>query len=90
MLSKFARRVTPVVSKNLSRAFSVATLESFGKHLFKGKVAAPYLVAQGLTADTLATPEWCNDGPKTDKVVPFQFSVTATILYFHLNLILNL
>ena len=85
MLSKFARRVTPVASKNLSRAFSVATLDGFGKHLFKGTVAAPYLVAQGLTADTLSTPEWCNDGPKTDKVkIAWSFFYFWNF-YFHLT-----
>ena len=35
--------------------------------MFKGAVAAPYLVKQGLAKDVLETPAWTVDG-KADKV----------------------
>jgi glutamine synthetase len=34
----------------------------FGKHLFRGEVAAPYLERHGLARDTLATPDWTKNG----------------------------
>jgi hypothetical protein len=69
MLSKILlnNRVRAVVSKTVAaRAFS-GSLEGYGKHLFKGAVAAPYLEAAGLPADTLACPAWCTNG-NADKV----------------------
>jgi hypothetical protein len=45
-----------------------ASLEGFGRHLFKGAVAAPYLEAQGLSKDTLNDSAWTMDGAKADKV----------------------
>jgi glutamine synthetase len=44
-----------------------ASLEGYGQHLFKGKVAAPYLEKAGLPKDTLDTAAWTTNG-KADKV----------------------
>ena len=41
--------------------------DSYGKHLFKGAVAAPYLQKQGLPADTLDSSAWTSNG-NADKV----------------------
>jgi len=51
------------------RAFSgAASLEGYGRHLFKGAVAAPYLEAQGLPKNSLEDSSWTMDGAKADKV----------------------
>lgn len=39
----------------------------YGKHLFKGEVAKPYLLSQGLPPDTLESPDWATNG-NADKV----------------------
>lgn len=66
MLSKLA--VRQVATKSF-RAFSgAASLEGYGRHLFKGAVAAPYLEAQGLPKNTLEDSAWTMDGAKADKV----------------------
>jgi len=41
--------------------------ELYGKHLFRGEVAAPYLIAQGLPANTVDGTEWVKNG-SADKV----------------------
>ena len=73
MLSKFARgsvqrtvAKVPLARLNAARSMS-ASLEGYGDHLFKGKVAAPYLEKQGLPADTLESHEWTTNG-NADKV----------------------
>lgn len=42
-------------------------LNGYGAHLFKGKVAGPYLTKQGLAADVLESPDWATNG-NADKV----------------------
>ncbi len=49
------------------RSLSGVSLEKYGKHTFKGKVAAPYLIRHGLSADTLDSPSWTTNG-SSDKV----------------------
>ena len=44
------------------------TLEGYGKNLFKGAVAAPYLSKVGLPEDTLDKGEWVRDEGMADKV----------------------
>ncbi len=44
-----------------------ASLEGFGEALFKGAVAAPYLVKQGLSDDVLESSAWIQRG-LADKV----------------------
>lgn len=51
----------------VTRAFSVATLDGYGQHVFKGAVAAPYLTKHGLSKDTLDGSSWTTDG-SADKV----------------------
>lgn len=51
------------------RLFSgAASLEGYGKHLFKGAVAAPYLEAAGLSKGTLDNADWTRDAATADKV----------------------
>lgn len=51
------------------RLFSgAASLEGYGKHLFKGAVAAPYLEAAGLSKGTLDSADWTRDAATADKV----------------------
>ena len=73
MLSKFARNTVsrtvaakPFARLSAARSMS-ASLEGYGDHLFKGKVAAPYLEKQGLAADTLDGTAWTTNG-NADKV----------------------
>ena len=47
---------------------TTASLEGFGDHVFKGAVAAPFLTAQGLSADALNGNKWTTDG-SADKVL---------------------
>jgi len=44
-----------------------ASLEGFGENLFKGAVAGPYLMREGLAANTLESVAWTVDG-SADKV----------------------
>ena len=37
-------------------------IEHYGKHLFKGAVAAPYLTKQGLPTNVLETAAWTTNG----------------------------
>ena len=48
--------------------YTMANFESYGKHVFKGKVAAPYLEKHGLDAQTLDTSAWTHTMDKADKV----------------------
>lgn len=67
MLSfKFLRRAIPRKSASLCST-STVSLEGYGKHLFKGAVAAPYLEKQGLPSNTLEGISWTTDG-NADKV----------------------
>lgn len=45
----------------------MASFDSYGKYLFKGAVAEPFLVNQGLPGNILDTPSWTVDG-NADKV----------------------
>ena len=49
------------------RNYNAVNFNNYGKHLFKGEVAAPFLKKQGLPADTLETPAWTSNG-NADKV----------------------
>ena len=53
----------------------MANFESYGKHVFKGKVAAPYLEKHGLDAQTLDTSAWTHTMDKADKVSSLSFVV---------------
>ena len=44
-----------------------ATLEGYGENVFRGAIAAPYLMNHGLHPDVLETPAWCVNG-NADKV----------------------
>mmetsp|Transcript_19699 Transcript_19699/g.17879 ORF Transcript_19699/g.17879 Transcript_19699/m.17879 type:complete len:698 (-) Transcript_19699:137-2230(-) len=66
MLSKIS------ILKSNSRIFSrynssSVSIDGYGKHLFKGAVAAPYLKAQGLPENTLESGSWTTNG-NADKV----------------------
>ena len=65
MFSKLAVRPA---NKSLRLFSSAASLEGYGKHLFKGAVAAPYLEAAGLPKGTLDSHEWTRDAATADKV----------------------
>ena len=39
-----------------------------GKHVFKGDIASPYLVNQGLEANTMESSDWVKDKATVDKV----------------------
>lgn len=65
LLAKNAR--TKIVNSSLRSLSHAASLEGYGKHLFKGAVAAPYLKKQGLAADALDKTTWTTDG-SADKV----------------------
>ena len=57
--SRSSRAALKATIQKPSAAFSsVASLEGYGQHLFKGVVAHPYLEAVGLPKDTLDTPAW--------------------------------
>lgn len=69
MLSKFCKTgLTNVhnVMKMSTRAARVS-IEGYGKNLFKGAVAAPYLERQGLPRDALENNSWTTNG-NADKV----------------------
>ena len=66
MFSKALKASTPL--RYAARALSQkASLEGYGRHLFKGAVAAPYLESQGLPKNTLDGVKWTTDG-NADKV----------------------
>ena len=70
MLSKFARstvRATSLRMPQVAARSMSASVEGYGEHLFKGKVAAPYLEKQGLPVDTLESSAWTTNG-NADKV----------------------
>ena len=52
---------------SLRMSTSAVSLEGYGKHVFKGSIAAPYLKKHGLPITTLDTPAWTSDG-NADKV----------------------
>ena len=63
-------RIALIPRKNLARLAktrSIASLEGFGDHVFKGAVAAPFLRAQGLDPTVLEWTKWVTDG-SADKV----------------------
>ena len=43
------------------------SLNAYGRHVFRGAIAAPFLAGAGLAKDVLDTPAWTTDG-KADKV----------------------
>ena len=63
---------TKLLRSRLVRSIPVrninGNLDGYGQHLFKGSVAAPYLVKAGLAANTLDTPAWTSNG-NADKVL---------------------
>jgi len=65
MYSKLAVRQ---INKSVRLFSGAASLEGYGKHLFKGAVAAPYLEAAGLPKGTLDNGDWTRDGATADKV----------------------
>ena len=84
MLSRISSRSirSYAISHRLATARSMsASLEGYGDHLFKGRVAAPYLEKQGLPSDTLDSPEWTTNG-NADKVCTL---ASKTLLFFTLN-----
>jgi hypothetical protein len=68
MFSKLATTSMPKVVnlRSISRNLSVS-FDGYGKHLFKGAVAAPYLQKVGLPANTLDSNAWTTNG-NADKV----------------------
>ena len=52
---------------SLRMSTTAVSLEGYGKHVFKGSIAAPYLKKHGLPVTTLDTPAWTSDG-NADKV----------------------
>ena len=46
----------------------MANFKDYGKHLFRGNVAKPYLEMQGLDEKTLATSTWTKQPDKADRV----------------------
>jgi len=65
MYSKLAVRQ---INKSVRLFSGAASLEGYGKHLFKGAVAAPYLEAAGLPKGTLDNSDWTRNGATADKV----------------------
>lgn len=65
MFSKLAIRQG---TKSVRLFSAAASLEGYGKHLFKGAVAAPYLEAAGLSKGTLDNADWTRDAATADKV----------------------
>ena len=65
MYSKLAVRQ---INKSVRLFSGAASLEGYGKHLFKGAVAAPYLEAAGLSKGTLDNADWTRDAATADKV----------------------
>ena len=56
------------VSRHIAKSVRFASNSEFGRHLFKGAVAAPYLEWRGLPKNTLETVDWTRSEEKTDKV----------------------
>ena len=46
----------------------MANFQNYGKHLFRGTVAKPYLETQGLDERVLATSTWTTQPDKADRV----------------------
>ena len=46
----------------------MANFKDYGKHLFRGAVAKPYLETQGLDERVLATSSWVTQPDKADRV----------------------
>ena len=64
----FSTLKTSLPLRNVVRSLSSkVSIESYGKHLFKGAVAAPYLEKAGLPKNTLDGTAWTTDG-NADKV----------------------
>jgi hypothetical protein len=100
MLSKFARSriITRAQTRSLfpvsSRALSglgddyygagPVSLDGYGKHLFKGATAAPYLEKQGLPKNALDSPSWTTNGT-ADKVYFHYFFLYLVLLHVFLS-----
>lgn len=83
MFSRIPRRIA---RRGLSVRNIAASFEGYGQHLFKGAVAAPYLVKAGLPANTLDTVAWTSNG-NADKVCNcchLYFASIVVILHFFL------
>ena len=69
-ISRFGRFNSRNIAVNTSTRSFAATLDGYGKYLFKGAVAAPYLEKHGLPKNTLDLGKWTTDG-NADKVRNF-------------------
>lgn len=65
--SRLLKRTVQIPKQKWSLSTKAATLDGYGKHVFKGDIAAPYLQKAGLPVDTLDTPSWTSNG-NADKV----------------------
>jgi hypothetical protein len=53
---------------NLHRKLIMANFKEYGKHVFRGNVAKPYLETQGLEEKTLLSSAWTMQPDKADRV----------------------
>ena len=68
MFSKLLQNPIRQSIRQFSSVSGKASLEGYGRHLFRGAVAAPYLEAQGLAKNTLDDHKWASDEVAADKV----------------------
>lgn len=59
---------------------SKVTIDHYGKHVFRGDIAAPYLTKQGLAANALENFSWTTDG-SADKVRRNYISVRILVIF---------
>ena len=64
----FSKLLHNPIRQSVRQLSGAASLEGYGRHLFKGAVAAPYLEAQGLPKNTLDDPKWTSSDATADKV----------------------
>ena len=69
--------VKPHELSSLRMSSSEVSLKGYGKHVFKGSIAAPYLSKHGLPVNVLDTPTWTMDG-SADKVLVRYFISALT------------